>query len=133
MSRLVLKSNFRLLKSLDLSRYASLLSCFVLNPYFCLSVLSCLVSKNFQDFVSVSSCLVSRISCPDPSLSVRPKKANYEVHQKEKIRPFFQLARQANSKNVKIFEKSLFFGKILPRKQPRRHATSQIFCSKKLV
>ena len=69
MSRLVLKSNFRALKNLDLSWYASLLSCFFLNPYFCLSVLSCLVSKHFQDFVSVSSCLVSRISCPDPSLS----------------------------------------------------------------
>ena len=65
--------------------------------------------------------------------SLRPKRPKYEVHQNEKTRPFFQLARQADSKNVKIFEKSLFFGKIWPRKQPKRHATSQIVCLKKLV
>jgi hypothetical protein len=51
----------------------------------------------------------------------------------KKSRPFFQLARQADSKNVKIFEKSLFFGKIWPRKQSSSHATSQIFCSKQFV
>ena len=44
--------------------------------------------------------------------SLRPKRPKYEIRQNEKTRPFFQLARQANSKNVKIFEKSLFFGKI---------------------
>ena len=67
MSWLVLKSNFRVLESLDLSRHASLLSCFVLNPYFCLSVLSCLVSKRFQDFLSVLSCIVSSREFPVPT------------------------------------------------------------------
>ena len=50
----------------------------------------------------------------------------------KKIRPFFKSAHQADSENVKIFLKSSFFKKILLRKPQRSHATSQIFCSKKL-
>ena len=50
----------------------------------------------------------------------------------KKIRPFFKLARQVDSKNAKIFWKSLFFSEILLRKPLNSHATSQIFCSKKL-
>ena len=50
----------------------------------------------------------------------------------KKIRPFFKSARQADSKNAKTFWKSLFFNEILLRKPLKSHATSQIFCSKKL-
>ena len=50
----------------------------------------------------------------------------------KKIRTFFKSARQADWENAKIFWKSLFFNEILPRKPLKSHATSQIFCSKKL-
>ena len=50
----------------------------------------------------------------------------------KKIRPFFKSAHQADSENVKKILKSSFFKKILLRKPQRGHATSQIFCSKKL-
>ena len=62
----------------------------------------------------------------------RPKRPKFKVHRNEKIRPFFQSARQADSKNAKKFEKSSFFNQILPRKHQKSHATSQFFCCKKL-
>ena len=65
--------------------------------------------------------------------SVRPKRPKYEVHQNEKIRPFFQLARQADSKNVKIFEKNYLLEKFCQENNQEGSQTSQIFCSKKLV
>ena len=67
-SRLVSNLDFRRLKSLVLSWKA--FCCLDLSWIYlsCLDVLACLVLKKFQDFVPVSSCLVSRFSCPDPSL-----------------------------------------------------------------
>ena len=56
-----------------------------------------------------------------------------KIHQNWKIRPFFKSAHQADSKNAKTFEKSSFFEEILSRKPLQSHATSQFFCSKKLV
>ena len=49
------------------------------------------------------------------------------------IRPFFKSARQADLKNAKTFWKSLFFNEILLSKPLKSHATSQIFCPKKLL
>ena len=40
-----------------------------------------------------------------------------KINQIPKIRPFFQSARQADSKNAKKFEKSSFFEEILARKR----------------
>ena len=67
-SRLVSNLDFRRLKSLVLSWKA--FCCLDLSWIYlsCLDVLACLVLKKFQDFVPVSSCLVSRFFCPDPSL-----------------------------------------------------------------
>ena len=63
----------------------------------------------------------------------RPKRPKIKIHQIEKIRPFFQSARQADSKNAKKIEKSPFFEKILSRKQWKSHETSQTFCSKNFI
>ena len=49
------------------------------------------------------------------------------------MRPFFKLAHQADYKNAKKFEKSLFYEEILPRKPLQSHTTSHFFCSKKIV
>ena len=38
-----------------------------------------------------------------------PKRPKLKIHRIQKIRPFFQSARHADSKNAKTFEKSLFF------------------------
>ena len=57
-------------------------------------------------------------------------KLKIKVGQIWKIRPFFQSARQADSKNAKIFEKSSFFEKICHRKPARVHRPSDFFCSK---
>ena len=130
-SRLVSNLDFRRLKSLVLSWKA--FCCLDLSWIYlsCLDVSACLVSKKFQDFVPVSSCLVSRFSCPDPSLSLaRPK---IKVDQIWKIRPFFQSAHQADFKNAKIFEKSSFFEKICLRKPARVHWPSHFFCSKSCI
>ena len=51
----------------------------------------------------------------------------------KKIRPFFKSAHHADSKNAKKIEKNWFFEEILSRKPLQSHATSQFFCSKKLV
>ena len=53
-------------------------------------------------------------------------KLKMKVGQIWKIRPFFQSARQADSKNAKIFEKSSFFEKICLRK-PAWFTGRQIF------
>ena len=60
----------------------------------------------------------------------RPKRPKIKIHRIEKIRPFFQSAHQADSKNAKKFEKSSFFEKICLRKQARVHRPSDFFCSK---
>ena len=60
------------------------------------------------------------------------KRPKLKINQISKIRPFFQSARQADSKNAKKFEKSWFFKDFLQRKPIRGHATSQNFCLKKL-
>ena len=57
----------------------------------------------------------------------RPK---MKVDQISKIRPFFQSAHWADSKNAKIFEKSSFFEKICLRKPARVHQPSDFFSSK---
>ena len=76
----VLSRGFQKFECLDLSwnqisEYLKVLTC--LDMHLCCLALSwihifvsvsCLVSKSFQEILSVSSCLVSRISCPDPSL-----------------------------------------------------------------
>ena len=61
------------------------------------------------------------------------KRPKLKIDQIPKIRPFFQSARQADSKYAKKFEKSLFFEQILPRKHCRSHATSQVFCLELLL
>ena len=60
------------------------------------------------------------------------KRPKLKIDQIPKIRPFFQSARHADSKNAKKFEKSWFFKDFLQRKPIRSHATSQNFCLKKL-
>ena len=61
------------------------------------------------------------------------KRPKLKIDQIPKIRPFFQSARHADSKNAKKFEKSSFFEEIFQRKPARGHATSQNFCLKKLL
>ena len=60
----------------------------------------------------------------------RPEQKFYQIG---KIRPFFQSARRADSKNAKIFEKTSFFEKNCLRKPARVHRPSDFFCSKSCI
>ena len=52
------------------------------------------------------------------------KRPKLKIDQIPKIRPFFQSARCADSKNAKKFGKSWFFKDFFQRKPIRSHATS---------
>ena len=71
----------------------------------------------------------SNLSC----LARAEKRSNDKVHQIKKVRPFFQLAHLADSKDAKIFEKKSFFEKICLKKLARVHRPSDFFCSKSCI